>query len=57
MLKEKELAVFNFIRNRLSEGISPSVREIMDFCENASGRHPGWYTADFACPGSIGSVG
>lgn len=30
MLKEKELAVFNFIRNRLSEGISPSVREIMD---------------------------
>ncbi len=30
MLKEKELAVFNFIRNRLSEGMSPSVREIMD---------------------------
>jgi len=30
MLKEKELAVFNFIKNRLNEGISPSVREIMD---------------------------
>ncbi len=30
MLKDKELAVFNFIKNRLNEGISPSVREIMD---------------------------
>ena len=30
MLKEKELAVFNYIKSRISEGISPSVREIMD---------------------------
>lgn len=30
MLKEKELAVFNYIKNRLSDGYSPSVREIMD---------------------------
>ena len=30
MSKEKELEVFNFIKSRLSEGISPSVREIMD---------------------------
>ena len=30
MLKEKEIAVFNYIKSRLSEGISPSVREIMD---------------------------
>ena len=30
MLKDKELAVFNYIKNRLSEGYSPSVREIMD---------------------------
>lgn len=30
MLKEKELEVFNYIKGRLSEGISPSVREIMD---------------------------
>ena len=29
MSKEKELEVFNFIKSRLSEGISPSVREIM----------------------------
>ena len=29
MLKEKELAVFNYIKNRLSDGLSPSVREIM----------------------------
>lgn len=28
--KNKELEVFNFIKSRLSEGISPSVREIMD---------------------------
>ncbi|MBR6243373.1 MAG: transcriptional repressor LexA [Ruminococcus sp.] len=27
---EKEMEVFNFIKSRLSEGISPSVREIMD---------------------------
>lgn len=30
MLKDKEIAVFNYIKNRLSDGISPSVREIMD---------------------------
>lgn len=30
MSKEKKLEVFNFIKSRLSEGISPSVREIMD---------------------------
>ena len=30
MLKEKEIEVFNYIKSRLSEGISPSVREIMD---------------------------
>lgn len=30
MLNDKENAVFNFIKNRLSDGISPSVREIMD---------------------------
>lgn len=30
MLNEKELAVFNYVKNRLSEGYSPSVREIMD---------------------------
>lgn len=30
MSKEKEIQVFNFIKSRLSEGISPSVREIMD---------------------------
>lgn len=30
MLKEKEAAVFNYIRSRLSDGLSPSVREIMD---------------------------
>lgn len=30
MLKDKELEVFNYIKNRLSDGISPSVREIMD---------------------------
>lgn len=30
MLKEKELEVFNYIKSRLSEGISPSVREIME---------------------------
>ncbi len=30
MLKDKELKVFNYIKGRLSEGISPSVREIMD---------------------------
>lgn len=31
MLKEKEIAVFNYIKSRLSDGISPSVREIMDY--------------------------
>lgn len=31
MLKDKELKVFNYIKGRLSEGISPSVREIMDY--------------------------
>jgi len=30
MLKDKELQVFNYIKSRLGEGISPSVREIMD---------------------------
>lgn len=30
MLKNKELEVFNYIKSRLSSGISPSVREIMD---------------------------
>lgn len=30
MLKNKELEVFNYIKSRLSNGISPSVREIMD---------------------------
>ncbi len=30
MLKEKEIAAFSYIRSRLNEGISPSVREIMD---------------------------
>ena len=30
MSKEKEIQVFNFIKSRLNEGISPSVREIMD---------------------------
>lgn len=29
MLKEKKLIVFNYIKSRLSEGYSPSVREIM----------------------------
>lgn len=31
MLKDKDLKVFNYIKGRLSEGISPSVREIMDY--------------------------
>ena len=30
MLKEKEIAVFNYIKSRLGEGMSPSVREIME---------------------------
>ncbi len=30
MLKDKEIEVFNYIKSRLSEGMSPSVREIMD---------------------------
>lgn len=30
MSKEKEMQVFGFIKSRLNEGISPSVREIMD---------------------------
>lgn len=30
MLNEKELEVFNYIKNRLSEGFSPSIREIVD---------------------------
>ena len=30
MLKDKELSVFNYIKSRLSDGMSPSVREIMD---------------------------
>lgn len=29
MLKDKELAVFNYVRNRINGGFSPSVREIM----------------------------
>ncbi|MCM1132749.1 MAG: transcriptional repressor LexA [Ruminococcus flavefaciens] len=33
MSKEKEIKVFNFIRSKLSSGISPSVREIMDAME------------------------
>lgn len=33
MSKEKEMKVFNFIRSKLSSGISPSVREIMDAME------------------------
>ena len=30
MLKDKEIAVFNYIRSRLGQGVSPSVREIKD---------------------------
>ncbi|MCR5601473.1 MAG: transcriptional repressor LexA [Ruminococcus sp.] len=30
MLKDKEIEVFNYIKSRLSDGMSPSVREIMD---------------------------
>ena len=30
MLKDKEIEVFNYIKRRLNEGTSPSVREIMD---------------------------
>ncbi len=30
MLNDKEIEVFNYIKSRLGEGISPSVREIMD---------------------------
>lgn len=30
MLKNKELEVFEYIKNRLSDGISPSVREIQN---------------------------
>ncbi len=30
MSKDREIAVFNYIKSRLSDGISPSVREIMD---------------------------
>lgn len=30
MLKDKEIEVFNYIKSRLSDGLSPSVREIMD---------------------------
>ena len=30
MLKDKEIEVFNYIKSRLSDGISPSVREIME---------------------------
>lgn len=30
MSKDKETAVFDYIKNRLSNGVSPSVREIMD---------------------------
>ncbi len=30
MLKDKEISVFNYIKSRLSDGMSPSVREIMD---------------------------
>lgn len=31
MSKEKEIEVFNFIKSRLNSGVSPSVREIMDY--------------------------
>ncbi|MDE6502343.1 MAG: transcriptional repressor LexA [Ruminococcus sp.] len=31
MSKNKEIAVFNYIKSRLSDGISPSVREIMSY--------------------------
>ncbi len=31
MSKEKEIEIFNFIKNRLNSGVSPSVREIMDY--------------------------
>ena len=30
MSRKKELEIFEYIKSRLSEGISPSVREIMD---------------------------
>ena len=30
MLKDKEIEVFNYIKSRLSDGMSPSVREIME---------------------------
>jgi repressor LexA len=30
VLKDKEIEVFNYIKSRLSDGFSPSVREIMD---------------------------
>ena len=30
MLKDKEIEVFNYIKARLGDGISPSVREIME---------------------------
>lgn len=30
MSKEKEIAVFNFIKSRLNEGFAPSVREVMN---------------------------
>lgn len=33
MLKDKEIKVFNYIKSRLSNGISPSVREIMEFMD------------------------
>lgn len=33
MSKEKKIKVFNFIKTKLSSGISPSVREIMDAME------------------------
>ncbi len=32
MSKEREMEVFNFIKTKLSKGISPSVREIMEAC-------------------------
>lgn len=32
-MKDKQLKVFNYIKSRLSEGISPSVREIMDYMD------------------------
>lgn len=32
-MKDKQLKVFNYIKTRLSEGISPSVREIMDYMD------------------------